>query len=53
MNSAGVGFVPVENLVGRAEMLFFSIDSDPSEPWWAFWDWPFEIRWSRILKPIH
>ena len=23
----GVGFVPVENLVGRAEILFFSIDA--------------------------
>jgi signal peptidase I len=53
MNSSGVGFVPVENLVGRAEILFFSIDSDPNDDWWAFWEWPFEIRWSRILKPIH
>jgi signal peptidase I len=47
----GVGFVPVENLVGRAEILFFSIDAE--YPWWEFWEWPFEIRWSRILNPIH
>lgn len=52
MNSSGVGFVPVENLVGRAEFLFFSIDSDPNDPWWAFWEWPFKIRWSRLLKPV-
>ena len=45
----GVGFVPVENLVGRAEILFFSIDAE--YPWWEFWQWPFEIRWSRLLKP--
>ena len=53
MTYSGVGFVPVENLVGRAEILFFSIESDPGDRWWAFWEWPFKIRWSRILKPIH
>ncbi len=47
----GVGFVPVENLVGRAEILFFSIDAE--YPWWEFWQWPGEIRWSRLLKPVH
>jgi len=47
----GVGFVPVENLVGRAEILFFSIDAE--YPWWEFWEWPFEIRWSRLLNPLH
>jgi signal peptidase I len=46
-----VGFVPVENLVGRAEILFFSIDAE--YPWWEFWQWPFEIRWNRLLKPVH
>jgi signal peptidase I len=47
----GVGFVPVDNLVGRAEIIFFSVDAD--EPWWEFWYWPFEIRWSRLGKLIH
>ena len=42
----GVGFVPVENLVGRAEIIFFSVDAE--DPWWEFWWWPFEIRWSRL-----
>ena len=46
-----VGFVPVENLVGRAEIIFFSIDAQ--YPWWEFWWWPFEIRWSRLLKGVH
>jgi signal peptidase I len=47
----GVGFVPVENLVGRAEIIFFSIDAQA--PFWQFWEWPFEIRWSRLLMSIH
>ncbi len=47
----GVGYVPEENLVGRARILFFSIDEDAS--WFAPWRWPFEIRWSRIGEVIH
>ena len=47
----GVGFVPVENLVGRAEIIFFSVDAQ--YPLWEFWEWPFEIRWSRLLTGIH
>ena len=46
----GVGFVPVENLVGRAEILFFSTDGSAGllEPW----GWPFAIRYERLLSPI-
>jgi signal peptidase I len=40
------GFVPMENLVGRAEVIFFSIDG--TAPWWQFWMWPVEVRWARI-----
>jgi len=46
-----VGPVPVENLVGRAEIIFFSIDA--TSPWWEVWEWPFEIRWSRLFTVIH
>jgi signal peptidase I len=46
-----VGFIPVENLVGRAEIIFFSVDA--TAPWWEVWEWPFEIRWMRLLKVIH
>ena len=46
-----VGFVPVENLVGRAEFIFFSIDA--TSPWWEVWEWPFEIRWWRLFTGIH
>ncbi len=50
MDSSGVGFVPLENLVGRAEFIFFSIDA--RAPLWEIWEWPFEIRWSRLLHGI-
>jgi len=40
------GFVPMENLVGKAEVLFFSIDA--RAPWWEVWNWPLEVRWGRI-----
>ncbi len=48
----GVGYVPEENLVGRARLLFFSID-EASASWFAPWRWPFEIRWSRVGNVIH
>ena len=46
----GVGYVPLENFIGRAEILFFSIDE--GTPAWEFWKWPEVVRWSRIFKPI-
>ena len=45
-----VGFIPVDNLVGRAEFIFFSVDG--SAAWWEVWGWPFAIRWSRLLHAI-
>jgi len=47
---ATVGQVPFENLVGRAEILFFSHDG--SSPWWKFWGWPSAIRFGRIGDAI-
>lgn len=41
-----VGQVPFENLVGRADILFFSHDG--RSPWWKFWTWPSTIRFGRI-----
>ncbi len=45
-----VGYVPFENLIGRAEFLFFS--SDGSAEIWEVWKWPFAIRFSRFLKAV-
>ncbi|HYM30159.1 MAG TPA: signal peptidase I [Candidatus Cybelea sp.] len=47
---SGVGFVPAENLVGRADLLFFSIDS--GAPFWAFWEWPWTLRFKRFFNLI-
>jgi signal peptidase I len=46
----GVGFVPAENLVGRAEVLFFSTNGSAS--WWEIWGWPGSIRWGRLFQTI-
>ena len=46
-----VGYIPVENLVGRADLIFFSIDA--VHPWWMVWYWPFEVRWDRLLSGVH
>ncbi|MCC5778094.1 signal peptidase I [Nitratireductor sp. B36] len=42
-----VGFVPAENLVGRANIIFFSIAGGASPL--EIWRWPAEVRPSRIL----
>ena len=46
-----LGYVPMENLIGKAEMIFFSIDS--THPAWQFWQWPMEIRWGRLGHWVH
>ncbi|HKU94022.1 MAG TPA: signal peptidase I [Vineibacter sp.] len=48
--SSQVGFVPVENLVGRAEFIFFSHDGSASL--WEVWKWPEAIRFSRMFNGI-
>ena len=47
---SSVGFVPAENLVGRAEFLFFSIE--PGVRFWEIWKWPFAIRFGRLFDGI-
>ena len=45
-----VGYVPYDNLEGRAEFLFFSTDG--SAQVFEFWKWPSATRWSRIFSSI-
>ncbi len=45
-----VGYVPLENFVGRAEFIFFSTDG--SGEWWEVWKWPWMIRYSRLFSSI-
>jgi signal peptidase I len=45
------GFVPEENLVGRANIIFFSI-ADGSSPL-ELWKWPTDLRPSRFFNSVH
>ncbi len=47
---AQVGYIPHENLVGRASFLFFSTDG--SARIWEVWKWPFAIRYQRLFSGI-
>jgi signal peptidase I len=52
--SGGVGPVPLENFVGRAEIIFFSAAVDEPEAFAMFkpWSWPYYIRWSRFFNLV-
>lgn len=45
-----LGFVPIENLIGKVQFIFYSYDS--KYPVWQFWHWPQEIRWNRLFKSV-
>ncbi len=45
-----VGFVPFENIVGRADFLFFSTNGFASL--FEFWKWPWSVRYSRLFMDI-
>lgn len=50
-----VGYVPMENIVGRADRIFFSVDAARSKLW-EIWNWPRAIRFDRLftsLSPQH
>jgi signal peptidase I len=48
---SGVGYVPAENIVGRAEFIFFSTNGYGR--WFELWKWPFTIRYGRLFSGIH
>ena len=50
-DQGGVGYVPYENLIGRAELIFFSVKQGDAA--WKIWEWPWTVRWNRLIKPIH
>jgi signal peptidase I len=45
-----VGYVPLENLVGRAQVIFFSVAE--GEHAWEIWKWPWTVRWGRLFKMV-
>ncbi|MET0606085.1 MAG: S26 family signal peptidase, partial [Beijerinckiaceae bacterium] len=60
----GVGFVPLENFVGRGEIIFFSFDygrvlsyDKANRPVfeysaWQVWTWPTQLRFGRFFMPV-
>ena len=47
---SGVGFVPEENLVGRADIIVFSMDD--SAQLWQIWKWPWALRHDRFFGSV-
>jgi len=45
-----VGYVPFENLIGRAQIIFFSVAE--GERAWQIWRWPFTVRWNRLFTIV-
>jgi len=46
-----VGYVHKDDIVGKAERLFFSVDGSDAKIW-QIWKWPFSIRYGRILDKV-
>lgn len=46
----GVGYVPAQNLIGRAQVIFFSTDGTAGIL--QFWRWPSAIRFRRLFHGI-
>lgn len=46
----GVGFVPMENLVGPASFRWFSLE--PPASFWQLWRWPGHLRFNRFFTSI-
>ena len=45
-----VGPIPCQNLLGKAEFLFFSTNGHARL--WEFWKWPWTVRYDRLLDKI-
>ncbi len=45
-----VGYVPAENLIGKADVIFFSTNGTASL--WEPWKWPWAIRYDRLFERI-
>ena len=45
-----VGYVPLQNVVGKAQIIFFSIEE--GERAWELWRWPWSVRWGRLFSIV-
>ena len=46
---SSVGYIPIENLIGKAQYIFFSLENSR---FFEIWKWPRAIRYNRIIKKI-
>jgi|TARA_B100001750_G_scaffold243071_1_gene257601 signal peptidase I len=46
-----VGFIPSKNLVGKAEIIFYSHNGKAR--FWEAWKWPIAIRYNRLFDRIN
>jgi signal peptidase I len=46
-----VGFVPYDQIVGKATRVAFSVDGETARIW-EVWKWPFAIRYGRMLQQV-
>ena len=44
-----LGYIPEENIIGKARLVFFSLENSR---FFQFWKWPKAIRYDRIIKKI-
>jgi signal peptidase I len=47
---SAVGYVPYENIIGRAQIIFFSIRDGAHA--WEVWRWPWTVRWTRLFTLV-
>jgi signal peptidase I len=47
---AAVGYVPFENIIGKAQIIFLSMAD--RAPAWEFWRWPWTMRWRRLFTLV-
>lgn len=47
----GVGFVPAELIVGKADLIFYSTNG--TARLLEFWKWPWTVRYDRLFSKIH
>jgi signal peptidase I len=47
---SAVGYVPYENIIGKAQIIFFSIRDGAHA--WEVWRWPWTVRWNRLFNLV-
>src|SRR6202030_1884137 len=45
-----VGYVPYQNIIGKAQIIFFSIKDGTHA--WEVWRWPWTVRWNRLFTLV-